>query len=83
MDGSGGADLSVRLRDGESLVYEGGRVATHFSQRWQRLGEVDASNLSLEIGPGSHTLVVDGLDSRGEGSLKVEVRIRGEAEEVG
>ncbi|MGD2124381.1 MAG: hypothetical protein PVJ76_21810, partial [Gemmatimonadota bacterium] len=82
LDGSGGVDLSVVLRDGEALVYEGGGTATHYSPRWRRLGEVAVDSAGLEVRPGSHTLLVDGWDPRGEGSLKVEIRIWGEAEGV-
>jgi hypothetical protein len=82
LDGSGGIDLPVRLGDGESLVYDGGPVATHYSPHWRKLGDIPVAAVALDVRPGSHTLLIDGQDPQGEGSLKVEVRIWGEAEKL-
>jgi hypothetical protein len=82
LDGSGGVELPIRLRDGESLAYDGGATATHYSPQWRMLGEVTVTDAGLEVRPGSHTLMVDGERWEGEGNLKLEIRIWGEAEAV-
>jgi hypothetical protein len=83
LDGVGRMDLPVRLEDGQALVYDGGEGASVYSPRWNLMGTVHLPEEILEVGTGSHTLVVDASLTGEEGHLKVELRFWGDPEPVG
>ncbi len=83
LDGAHGVVIEAGLRDGESLVYDGGDSATLYSGRWKMLGTVPMDTARLRLGPGEHRLLLDADLQDGEGAhLKMELRIRGEPEPV-
>jgi hypothetical protein len=83
IDGVRRLELPVRLQDGEALVYRGGREAGVYSSRWTLLGTVPVDESVLVVGPGEHRLMVGATMTGGDGGhLKVELRLRGEAEYV-
>lgn len=73
--------LALRLKNGQSLKYQGGKTATLYNENWQKIREVDL-NLDLAIGNGDHTINLDCTFSNAgkEPKAKLEIRIVGQAE---
>lgn len=73
--------LPLRLKNGQSLKYQGGKTATLYNENWQKIREVDL-NLDLAIGNGDHTINLDCTFSNAgkKPKAKLEVRIVGQAE---
>ncbi|MCE7992692.1 MAG: hypothetical protein HEP71_11960 [Roseivirga sp.] len=75
--------LPLRLKNGQSLKYEGGKTATLLNENWQKIREVDL-NIDLAIKNGDQTINLDCTFSNAgkEPKAKLEVRIMGKAEPV-
>jgi hypothetical protein len=83
LDGTRTLEVPAGLRDGESLVYEGGDTGTVYSPRWQPLRTISLDADALRVAPGEHQLLLDAAFGTPEGGvLKLEIRIRGSAESV-
>lgn len=75
--------LPLRLKDGQSLKYEGGKTAVLLNENWQKIREVDL-DIDLAIGNGDQTINLDCTFSNAgkEPKAKLEVRVVGKAEPV-
>ncbi|GAB5522793.1 MAG: hypothetical protein Roseis2KO_06650 [Roseivirga sp.] len=75
--------LPVRLRNGQSLKYEGGKTAALYNENWQKIREIDL-NIDLAVKDGDQTINLDCTFSNEgkEPKAKLEVRIVGKAEPV-
>lgn len=83
LDGQREALFDLILQDGESLVYQGGGEATHYSPHWVRLGVVSVDPTAFRATQGEHRLLVDSSLSPGaDAFLKVELRLQGQPEPV-
>lgn len=84
LDGVQVLNLEFRLSAGESLVYDGGTRAFHYSPQWRLLGAAAMDPARWQVDPGSHTIMVNPIMRGGKGgALKVELRIHGKEEAVG
>jgi hypothetical protein len=83
MDRWAGVEFPVELRDGESLVYDGGPTADLYSPRWRLLGAVPMDPAVFALNPGRHEVRFDARPGGGEGAyLNVELRVQGVEEPV-
>ncbi len=75
--------LPIRLKNGQSLKYKGGKTATLFNENWQKIREIDL-NIDLAIGNGDQTINLDCTfgNTGKEPKAKLEVRVVGKAEPV-
>ncbi len=83
LDGVNRMEIPIRLEDGQALVYSGGDEAWVYSPQWQRVGSVPLEGGFLVVGSGPRNLSVGSGGSGDPGTLKVELRLWGEAEFVG
>ncbi len=84
LDGTRRLEWSRQLGEGETLVYEGGDEATHYSSQWMVLDRVPLDPTALRLLPGDHTLSLQAGVPQGiaDAQLKLEIRIWGEPEVV-
>lgn len=83
LDGSGVPVTTARLREGESLVYEGGDEATIYTSEWRVAGSVPVDAASFRVAPGTHRLTLDAMMRGGDDAhVTLELRVRGAPESV-
>jgi hypothetical protein len=76
--------LPVRLREGWSLRYEGGAVATITDANHRRGGEIPVDETWFQVASGRHSLSLDAqLDPADEAKARLELRPRGQREPIG
>jgi hypothetical protein len=76
--------LPVRLREGWSLRYEGGAVATITDANHRRGGEIPVDETWFQVASGRHSLSLDAqLDPADEAKERLELRPRGQGEPIG
>ena len=83
LDGSRTPAFVARLREGESLVYEGGDSATIHTGEWRVAGSVPIDAASFRVAPGTHRITLDATMRGGDDAhVTLELRVRGEPESV-
>ena len=83
IDNSAKTMLPLTLNPGESVKYQGGDEAIHYSPSWQVLNRIRVDGKSLQMGTGQHKITAD-CEFKGErkGILKLEIKTAGDAEKV-
>jgi hypothetical protein len=83
VDGVARMDLVLPLQAGETLVYAGDGVATLYSASWKVIRSVAVDDRDWVVGPGEHTLVLDGsFSEQDEGVLRMELRLWADPETI-
>jgi len=73
--------LSIEIRQGENLKYEGGSVAILYSENWKVLKILQINKDEFMIGNGKHDISVDcRFPSDNKGTLKLEIKTQGDPE---
>ncbi len=75
--------LPVHLREGWSLRYEGGAVATIRDASHRPQGRIDVNEAAFRVGSGSHMVALDArLRPEDEAKARLELRLRGRTERL-
>ena len=80
IDNSRTIRIPARLRDGESLKYNGGNEIVRYNAEWQKTGAFPVEEDMLEIEPGSHAFNFDCTFREGNPEVKLELRAMSEPE---
>ena len=75
--------LPVTLLPGEHLKYVSGSQAKILTQNWIVKGEIPVDESLITVGEGKHSMAIDcDFETPGKGSIKLEVRLSGQAESL-
>lgn len=73
----------VNLKENEILKYTFGKVATIYKPNWQKVKEVEMSNIEINLNKGNHKAIIDcNFSGNEESEAKLEIRLFGKQEEI-